>query len=122
MRWGAEQVKMNKLIIIKKSDFSISQTASVFYGEQDAMGLVINPFYGAKQSGEFELGFMIKSTDKSIPYISEEFCLVSRAVINLTEQHAFEKEATLSRNSSVQNPQKPIKENSFFIELKGENG
>lgn len=113
---------MHKLVILKKSDLSISQSTDVFYGGKEAQGVVINPYSGGKQSFSYELPFIIKSTNKSIPTIQEEFCIVSRVVVNLTEQHANEKEATLSGNKSKQNPQKPLKENRFFTELKGKNG
>lgn len=113
---------MPKFIVIDKDDLQISQSTIPFYGEESVNAIVVSPSSGIKSSDSSELPFTIQSVNQSIPIIKEDFCLVSRTVINLTEQHANEREATLSGNKSKQNPQKPLKENMFFVELKGENG
>jgi hypothetical protein len=113
---------MNKLLIIKKNDLSIAQSNPIFYSQIEAQGLIINPSSGATSSYGHELPFTIQSTNASVPLVQEEFCLVSRVAVNLTEQHVNEKEATLDGNDSVSNPQKALRENHFIKELKGKNG
>lgn len=113
---------MPKFITIKKSDLQISQSIVPFYEKESVIAIAVSPSDMATLSDSHELPFTIQSVNQSIPIIKEEFCLVSRTVINLSEQHANEKEATLAGNKDKQNPQKPLKENMFFIELKGENG
>jgi hypothetical protein len=111
---------MSSFIIVKKDSLSISQSFTIADGEIKT--LIINPTSGSTSSDSFELPFIIKSCDMTVPIISEEFCLVSRDVIRLSEQHANEAQATLSGNKQGQMPQKAWKENGCFIELKAENG
>lgn len=113
---------MNKILLINKNDLEISQSISALYNEYEVNGIVVNPLSGAMQSDGLELPFIIKSTNKSIPIISEEFCVVSRALVNVSEQHCYEAEASVSGNKSMQNPQKPLRENSYFTELRGKHG
>lgn len=113
---------MSKFVIISKNDLNIVQAFDPFFGENTADAMVVHPQSGATHSGDYEIPFSIKSTNMSIPIVKEEFCMVSRSIVNLSEQHVDEKAATVAGNKAVGNPKRPLRENNGFVELKGANG
>lgn len=75
-----------------------------------------------RASDSFEIPFVIQTSDRSVPTIKTEFCLVERSFVDLAEQHVLAADALVLKNSYVGSPKAPLKENQLFIELRGENG